>query len=97
MERTVNSKTTKSKIVRIGSIYAVPVINEETLTYWDQQFLVYDHQDPKVIAKKYQEIRLGSGYSVDLNGIYYVKDEYIVLPNSCNEMENYNDDKVQKN
>ena len=54
MERTVNSKTTKSKIVRIGSIYAVPVINEETLTYWDQQFLVYDHQDPKVIAKKYK-------------------------------------------
>ena len=87
MERTVNSKTTKSKIVRIGSIYAVPVINEETLTYWDQQFLVYDHQDPKVIAKKYLEIRLGSGYSVDLNGIYYVKDEYIELPNSFNEME----------
>ena len=88
----MNSKTTKSTLKRIGSIYAVPVINEETLTYWDQQFLVYDHQDPKVIAKKYQAIRLGTGYSVDLNGIYYVKDCYEEIPCNCNEKEKQNDD-----
>ena len=94
----MNSKTTKSTLKRIGSIYAVPVINEETLTYWDQQFLVYDHQDPKVIAKKYQEIRLGTGYSVDLNGIYYVKECYEEIPTNCNEMEKQNDDyKESKN
>ena len=87
----MNSKTTKSTLKRIGSIYAVPVINEETLTYWDQQFLVYDHQDPKVIAKKYQEIRLGTGYSVDLNGIYYVKECYEEISTNCNEMEKQND------
>ena len=94
----MNSKTTKSTLKRIGSIYAVPVINEETLTYWDQQFLVYDHQDPKVIAKKYQEIRLGTGYSVDLNRIYYVKECYEEIPTNCNEMEKQNDDyKESKN
>ena len=53
---------------------------------------------PTDVAKKYQEIRLGTGYSVDLNGIYYVKECYEEIPTNCNEMEKQNDDyKESKN
>ena len=46
MENNVNSKTTKTIRRKIGSVYAVPCINEETLTKWDQIFEVYFSEKP---------------------------------------------------
>ena len=52
MENNVNSKTTKTIRRKIGSVYAVPCINEETLTKWDQIFEVYFSEKPFNEAKK---------------------------------------------
>lgn len=76
----MNSKTTKNIRRRIGSVYAVPCINEETLTKWDQIFEVYFSES---LIKKAKEIqgRLGDGYTVVFSDIYFIK--YIYIDIKC--------------
>ena len=80
MENTVNSKTAKTIRRRIGSVYAVPCINEESLTKWDQIFEVYFSDSPIKKAEEIQEL-LGDGYTVVFSDIYFIK--YIYIDIKC--------------
>ena len=75
MENNVNSKTTKTIRRKIDSVYAVPCINEETLTKWDQIFEVYFSEKPFNEAKKIEKL-LGKGYTVVFSDIYFIEHIY---------------------